>query len=288
MSEQCLHPSPGFSLSRDKRHHLVAPRRVSAGWLSGRMGSRWISVDGHLRPQQQRYWLGNCEGGRSNNQRWSASTARTGGQSSLQRIQLPDSGRPTTRMHEAIVTSRHLFFAVATTLTGGEACAAKNRAAMPMSAHAAAACPKATSPTAIWADHGSESYDIGISAPRPYRRMSFDSRSDTSVIAPFSLWLNAITQINVIDPRAYAARRVQEATGDVCILATNMGDVRLVMWRSRSILYDGRDTADFNAGGIVTSVGRPTFVVHVFARDSATLLDNLQILGTMRRLQPAR
>jgi hypothetical protein len=149
-------------------------------------------------------------------------------------------------------------------------------------------CPKATSSTAVWPSLENEDYGIAISAPLSYRRINFASRSDTTIASPFSLWKNAVTRVDFFSHRSYDADTVRDPAGHACVLRTEIGDLRVVIWRSIGKLYDGRDTTHFNARSEIRRAGKAIAVIRLSSLDSLTLLDNLQILQTIRRLKSVR
>lgn len=149
-------------------------------------------------------------------------------------------------------------------------------------------CPKATSSDTFWPRYENADYGISLSAPWSYRRINFNSGSDTTVAFPFSLWKNAVTRVEFFSPRSFEAEGLRTSVGRSCDLRTEIGDLRMVTWRSIGKLYDGRDTTNFNARGEIRYAGKLIAVIHLSSLDSLSLLDNLQILQTIRRLKSVR
>jgi hypothetical protein len=155
-------------------------------------------------------------------------------------------------------------------------------------------CPTATASTFWWIRHSDYRYAVEISAPRTYRTVNTNRQGsnyhspDDSLPLPFFVWRDAATRLEFHDPMSYDATAVLRFTGPTCILTTESGDLRLMIWRSIGKQYTGRDTTYFNASGELRQPGLPHVVVHTIAHDSVGLLENLQILQTMRRPKPAR
>lgn len=153
-------------------------------------------------------------------------------------------------------------------------------------------CPTATVARTWWGHHADTRYAVEIWAPRSYRTVNFNNRvsnnpspADT-IPLPFAVWKNAATRLEFHSPTSYEAAAVLRFTGSICTLKTEAGDLRLMIWRSIGKQYTGRDTTYFNASGEIRQPGLPNVVVHLIAHDSLGLLDNLQILQTLRRPKP--
>lgn len=105
---------------------------------------------------------------------------------------------------------------------------------------------------------------------------------------PFAVWKDAATRLEFHSPASHEGTQILQASGTACILKTEAGSLRLRIWRSIGYQYTGRDTTYFNASGELRQRGRPYVVLHTIAHDSVGLLENLQILQTMRRPKPVR
>ncbi len=155
-------------------------------------------------------------------------------------------------------------------------------------------CPAATAPRFWWGRHTGEGYAIEIRAPRSFTTINYSRRGSNlngaadTIPFPFVVSKTAVTRLGFYSPTAREVLAIRNVTGRTCMLQTAAGELRLIIWRRKDYLHDGRDTTHFNAWGDIRNPGMPHVVVHVTARDSLGLLENLQVLQTMRRLKRAR
>lgn len=153
-------------------------------------------------------------------------------------------------------------------------------------------CPTATAARTGWSRHADARYAVEISAPSSYRTVNFNRRGSNydslagSIPQPFAVWKTAATRLEFHSPTSYEAEAVLRFTGPIWTLKTEAGNLQLMIWRSIGKQYTGRDTTYFNASGEIRQPGLPHVVVHLIAHDSVGLLENLQILQTLRRPKP--
>ena len=142
-------------------------------------------------------------------------------------------------------------------------------------------CPSGSFHTSLWLRAREPALGIELARPFGYRAKHWESVSDTTGGVAISFWRDAA---NTIDFNGLGSRSIDRSLVP-CLLHMRSGDLEVRIGRSTSTLADGRDTVCFIGRGTFTPIGMRSIWVEIGAMDSTALLEQLEVLRTIRFLR---
>ena len=142
-------------------------------------------------------------------------------------------------------------------------------------------CPSGSFQTSLWVPAREPDLGIELARPSDYQAHHWESVSDTSRGVAISFWRNAA---NTIDFNGLGSTS-RDRSIVPCLIHLRSGDLEMRIERTTSKLSGGGDTTYFIGRGVITPVGMRLIHVQTGARDSTALLEQLEVLRTIRFLR---